>query len=62
MQTPLAYTIPGAVAVSGLSRTSIYEALRLRQLTALKAGKRTLIPHEALSAFLNSLPQYKAGA
>jgi hypothetical protein len=62
MNNPLAYTIPAAVAASGLSRTSLYEALRLRKLTALKAGKRTLIPHESLSKFLSSLPEYKAGA
>lgn len=61
-ETPICLTITGAVRASGMSRTAIYAALRERKLSAFKAGKRTLIRHESLVAYLNSLPAYKAGA
>ena len=62
MITPIAVTIPDAVLATGLSRTSIYEALKKGQLSAIKRGKRTLIPYASLSGYLASLPAYKAGA
>ncbi|WP_230281665.1 helix-turn-helix domain-containing protein [Croceicoccus sp. Ery15] len=62
MQTPIAITIPDAVKVSGMSRTSIYEALKRGDLTARKAGRRTLIGFQDLEAYLASLPTYQAGA
>ena len=62
MQTPLAITIPDAVKASGLSRTAIYEALKLGHISACKAGRRTLISFAALEAYLASLPTYRAGA
>ena len=61
MNVPLALTIADAVKVSGLSRTAIYEAIK-RDLPALKAGRRTLIPFAELQAYLASLPAYQAGA
>ena len=61
MQIPIAVTIPDAVKVSGMSRTSIYEALRRGDLTARKAGRRTLISFADLQAYLTSLPEYRAG-
>ena len=62
MPTPLALTIIDAVTVSGMSRTSIYEALKRGDLTARKAGRRTLISFADLQAYLASLPSYRAGA
>ncbi len=59
--TPIALTISDAVKVSGISRTSIYEALKRGDLTALKAGRRTLIRHAELEAFMAGLPVYQAG-
>ena len=56
MQTPIAVTIPDAVKVSGTSRTSIYKALKRGDLTARKAGRRTLISFADLEAYLASLP------
>ena len=41
--TKLAYTIPEAVAASGISRSTIYELMRDRQLPHVKIGQRTLI-------------------
>lgn len=62
MDTPLAITIPDAVKASGMSRTSIYEALKRGDLSARKAGRRTLISFADLQAYLASLPAYQAGA
>ena len=62
MDKPIAVTIPDAVKVSGMSRSSIYEALKRGDLSARKAGRRTLIAFSDLQAYLASLPEYKAGA
>lgn len=61
MLTPITLTIPDAVKISGLSRTTIYEALRRGNLSALKAGRRTLIRHDELEAYVTGLPAYQAG-
>lgn len=62
MQTPIAVTIPDAVKASGMSRTSIYEALKRGDLSARKAGRRTLISFADLETYLARLPAYQAGA
>jgi excisionase family DNA binding protein len=62
MQTPIAVTIPEAVRLSGMSRTAIYSALARNDITARKAGRRTLIAFADLQAYLASLPTYQAGA
>lgn len=55
-------TVPEAVEYSGLSRSRLYEAMRAGELTAKKAGRRTLIPFAELEAYLASLPTFQAGA
>jgi excisionase family DNA binding protein len=55
-------TIQQATKATGLSRATIYSALKEKKLAALKCGKRTLILHGSLVAFLGSLPAYKSGA
>ena len=60
--TPLAVTIPEAVKISGMSRSAIYEALKRQEITARKAGRRTLISFADLEAYLASLPTYQAEA
>ena len=62
MQSPIAVTIPDAVKATGMSRTSIYEALKRGDLTARKSGRRTLIWFSDLETYLASLPTYQAGA
>ena len=62
MQPPISVTIPDAVKASGMSRTSIYEALKRGDLSARKAGRRTLISFADLQAYLAALPAYQAGA
>lgn len=60
---PKAYgTMPDAVQYSGMSRSALYEALKRGELTARKAGRRTLIAFADLDAYLASLPAYQAGA
>jgi excisionase family DNA binding protein len=60
--TPIFMTIPDAVKAAGISRTSIYEALKRGDLTARKAGRRTLISRAGLEAYLASLPVYGSEA
>lgn len=55
-------SLPEAIEFSGLSRTSIYEALRRGDLSARKAGRRTLISFSDLQEYVASLPVYQAGA
>lgn len=62
MENPIALTIPDAVRASGLSRSAIYEALKRGDLTARKAGRRTLIAFADLDAYLSDLPKYQAAA
>ncbi len=61
MDTPIAVTIPDAVRLSGMSRTAIYAALKRQDITARKAGRRTLILFAELQAYLASLPAYQPG-
>jgi len=55
----IAYTIRQAVLASGLSRSSIYEAIKRGDLVARKLGKRTLILDEDLRHFLVTLPRVR---
>jgi excisionase family DNA binding protein len=52
----LALTIADATKVSGLGRTTLYEAIGAGKIEARKAGGRTLIPTDSLRAFIASLP------
>ena len=50
--TKLAYTIPEAVAASGISRSFLYKFIQNRELPVVKVGSRTLVRTEDLSRFL----------
>jgi excisionase family DNA binding protein len=52
----LAFTIQEAAAVSSIGQTSLYKAIRDKQLTARKYGTRTVITRTDLQAFLDTLP------
>jgi hypothetical protein len=56
-QTPKFATVSGWCAMTGMSRTGTYEALGLGYLTAVKAGRRTLIDAAAGLVWLHSLPR-----
>lgn len=61
MNTPIAVTIPDAVKATGISRSSLYEAMKRGDLTARKAGRRTLIRVSDLEDYLASLPTFETG-
>ncbi len=48
----LAFRVNEAVAVSGLSRSTLYELLKAGKLRAVKIGGRRLILRESLQALL----------
>lgn len=54
--TKLSVTIPEAVAMTGIGRSSIYKLFRERKLTARKRGKTTLILVAELEHYVTSLP------
>jgi hypothetical protein len=54
---PLAYDILSASKKAGLGRSKLFEEINAGRLKARKAGRRTLILHEDLAAWLASLPQ-----
>ena len=56
MQPPLAHTIKRVCELTGLSKTSIYEAIRDAKLKSRKYGNRTLVLHDDLKSFITSLP------
>jgi hypothetical protein len=52
----LAFTIEQAVQSSSLGQTSIYQAIKDKQLIKRKYGTRTVITRRDLVAFLDNLP------
>jgi excisionase family DNA binding protein len=60
MNKILSVTIPEAVKATGLSRSALYEALKRGDLTARKAGRRTIIAVADLETYLANLPAYRA--
>ena len=61
MQTPvthrprLAYSIPEAAELLAIGRTYVYDLIRRGDLPTVKSGRRRLIRHEALVAYLDTL-------
>ena len=55
-ETKLAYSILEVCRMTGISRTSLYAAIKVGKLRARKYGARTLICAQDLQEFLNSLP------
>ena len=56
----LAVSINEAVRISGVGRTSIYEAIGDGRVEAVKCGSKTLVLIESLRAFIASLPRIQA--
>ena len=52
----LAHSIDESCAIAGVGRTYIYNAIASGDLTARKAGRRTLILRSELEAWLAGLP------
>jgi len=57
MSNKLAVTIPEAIRITGLGRTTIYRLFDEGKLTKRKAGKRTLILMQELEDFIRNLPR-----
>ena len=53
---PYAHSIAGAVKVTACGRSTIYKAIRNRELEARKQGRRTIILANELRRWLTSLP------
>lgn len=56
----LACSINETVAMSGMSRSAIYRAIKEKRIPKRKNGGRTLILVSDLERFLQSLPQVEA--
>src|SRR5262249_14794297 len=52
----IAYTLPEAARVAGVSRTRIFDAVRKQELTIRKAGRASIVTHDDLVAWIKSLP------
>jgi len=58
MDTPISYTIEQAIKLTGIGRTKFYEELKSGKIPARKLGRRTLIPHDGLYAYIDKLDVY----
>jgi hypothetical protein len=55
-ESALAHTVENAARAATCGRTSIYEVINSRALTARKIGRRTIILDEDLRRWLAALP------
>ncbi|MGB5759070.1 MAG: helix-turn-helix domain-containing protein [Acidimicrobiales bacterium] len=56
----LAYSVPDAAAMIGISRRTCYELMTSGQLRSVKLGRRRLIRHTDLVAFVDALGDEQA--
>ena len=59
---PLSVSIPDAVSMTGVGRTTLYAAIKSGALPVRKCGRRTIIETSALNAWLASLPSHREAA
>ncbi len=52
----IAYSLPEAARLAGVSRTRIFDAVRKHELTIRKAGRASIVTHDDLVAWIKSLP------
>lgn len=53
---PVVYNVQELVAVTGLSRSKIYEEMKAGRLSARKVGRRTIFLDTEVQTYLASLP------
>jgi excisionase family DNA binding protein len=61
MDDALAYSIKTASQKADVGRSKIYEEIKAGRLRAVKLGARTLIKHNDLVAWLETLPELRDG-
>jgi excisionase family DNA binding protein len=61
MMQQIAYSIRQLGEITGIGRTTIYAAICEGHLKARKIRRRTVVLHDDLHVFLNSLPQIASG-
>jgi len=54
--TVIAYAIEAVPAVSGITRTQVFEAIKAKELTARKRGRRTIIEAAELRRWISTFP------
>jgi hypothetical protein len=52
----IAYSLPEAARIAGVSRTRIFDAVRREELTIRKIGRSSIVIHDDLLAWIKSLP------
>jgi hypothetical protein len=57
---PRVYSVGDFCRLYGIGRTSAYAEIGAGRLIAVKAGRRTLISHDAAEAWLDALPAANA--
>lgn len=57
----LAYSPDEAAEETSFGLARIYQAMNAGELKARKSGKRTVIPHDELTKWIDSLPPYERG-
>ena len=62
MNNALVYSIPEACSLARIGRTALYQAINRGDLPARKRGKRTLILHDDLCRYVQSLPAFMASS
>ena len=52
----IAYAIDAVPSIAGVTRTQVFDAIRSRELTARKCGRRTIIEAGELRRWISTFP------
>jgi excisionase family DNA binding protein len=58
---PLAYSVPEAAEVAGVSRAHLYRAMQVGDLASVKTGSRRVVLHDDLVAWLHGQREVAVG-
>lgn len=56
----LSYTLEAAITQTGFTRSRIFAAINSGELRTFKAGRRRMVSHQALEAFIAKLERESA--